>query len=76
MDIKKKIEEIVQKIKTDKTLAARMKSDPVKTIESLVGVDLPDEQIKALVEGVKAKLSLDNAGGLLQKIKKFFGFGG
>lgn len=72
MDIKKKIEEIVEKVKSDKDLLAKMKKDPVKTIESLVGVDLPDEQIKALVQGVKAKLSLDDAGGLIQKIKRIF----
>lgn len=72
MDIKKKIDEIVSKVKSDKGFAAKFKSDPVKAIESLLGVDLPDEQVKKLVDGVKAKLSLDKAGGLLGKIKKLF----
>lgn len=72
MDIKKKIEEIVEKVKLDKDLLAKMKKDPVKTIEGLIGVDLPDEQVNALVQGVKAKLSLDDAGGLLEKFKKIF----
>ena len=41
-------------------------------IESVLGIDLPDDQIKALIEGVKAKVSLDQAGGLLGSIKKLF----
>jgi len=44
----------------------------VKAIESVLGIDLPDDQIKALIDGVKAKVSLDQAGGLLGSIKKLF----
>lgn len=42
----------------------------MKAIESVFGVDLPDEQVKALIEGVKAKVSFDRAGDLLDSIKK------
>ena len=62
MDIKAKVEEIVAKVKDDPAFIASFKEDPVKAIEGLVGVDLPDEQIKAVIEGVKAKLSLDKDG--------------
>ena len=55
-DIKKSAGELVDKIKGDKSLAADFKKDPIKTVEKLLGVDLPDEQIKALVEMIKAKL--------------------
>ena len=72
MDIKEKIEEIVNKVKSDKNFASMFSSDPVKAIESVLGIDLPDDQIKALIEGVKAKVSLDQAGGLLGSIKKLF----
>lgn len=72
MDIKKKIDEIVKKVKSDKSFAAKFSSDPVKAVESLLGVDLPDEQVNKLIDGVKAKLSLDKADGLLGKIKKLF----
>ena len=43
MDIKAKADEIVGKIKTDKTLASKFKTDPISTVEGLLGVDLPDE---------------------------------
>jgi len=62
MDIKAKVEEIVEKVKGDESFLANFKSDPVAAIEGLIGVDLPDDQIKAIVEGVKAKLSLDADG--------------
>ena len=72
MDIKKKIEEIVQKVKSDKNFATKFTNDPIKAVESVIGIDLPEEQIKALVEGVKAKVNLDKAEGVLGNIKKLF----
>lgn len=72
MDIKGKIEEIVNKVKSDKDFAAKFQSDPIKAIESVSGMDLPDDQIKSVIEGVKAKVSLDQAGGLLGSVNKLF----
>ena len=63
--IKDKVDGIVDKIKSDKTLMARFKSEPVKVVEELIGIDLPDDQIEKLVEAVKAKINLDKVGGLL-----------
>lgn len=71
-DIKEKIEEIVEKVKSDKDFAAKFTSDPIKAVESLVGVDLPDDKLQPLVDGVKAKLAAHEAGGLLNKAKGFF----
>ncbi len=62
LDIKAKIEEIIAKIKGDKTLGERFQKDPAKTVEGLIGVDLPEEQINSIIEGVKAKLNLDALG--------------
>lgn len=72
MDIKAKIEEIVSKVKNDKDFAAKFKSNPVQAVESVIGMDLPDDQINSIVDGVKAKLSVDQAGGILGSIKKLF----
>ena len=62
MDIKAKVEEILAKVKGDDGFIAKFKEDPIKAIEAIIGKDLPDEQLKAIVEGVKAKLSLDKDG--------------
>lgn len=72
MDIKAKIDEIVDKVKGDPGFAKKFAEDPVKAVESVVGIDLPDAQVKSLIEGIKAKMSLDDAGGLLGNLKKLF----
>ncbi len=77
MDIKAKIEEIVEKIKSDKGLFDKFKTEPIKTIESLIGIDLPDDQIQKIVDGVKAKISVDGVAdkisGLGSKLGGIFG---
>ncbi len=64
MDIKAKINELVDKIKNDEGLRNKFMSDPVKAIEELLGVDLPDDQVKQIAEGVKAKINLDSIGNM------------
>ena len=68
MDIKAKINELVEKIKGDKNLLAKFKADPIKTIEKLIGIDLPDDKIKQLVDGIQAKLAIDDIGDKLGDI--------
>ena len=72
MDIKAKIDEIVDKVKNDKNFASKFSSDPIKAVESVIGMDLPDDQIKAVIDGVKAKINLDKAGDALGSIGKLF----
>ncbi len=73
MDIKAKVEEIVEKLKSDKTLLSKFQADPIATLEGLLGVDLPDEQLKTLADGVKAKLGADRVGDALGGLKGLFG---
>jgi len=73
MDIKAKINELVDKIKNDKAIAAKFQKDPIGTIEGLLGVDLPDDQIKQIAEGVKAKVNLDKLGDALGGLGGLFG---
>lgn len=72
MDIKAKITEIVEKIKEDKNLQAQFKKDPIKAVESLLGVDLPDDIVDKVVDGVKAKLTADKLSDGLGALKKLF----
>lgn len=65
MDIKAKIEELTKKITSDKDILAKFQKEPVKTVEGLIGIDLPDDQIEKVVEGIKAKINLDKLGGAL-----------
>ncbi len=60
MNIKEKIEELVEKIKGNPDLLASFKKEPIPTIEKLLGINLPDEKMKPLVDGIKAKLDGDD----------------
>ncbi len=74
MDIKAKIDELVDKIKNDDALQAEFKENPVKALEKLTGKDLPDDKIDAVIDGIKAKLAagdvVEKLGGLFDKFKK------
>lgn len=65
MDIKAKIEELVKKIKSEKNLLAKFQKDPISTVEELLGIDLPNDQVQKIVDGIKAKIDLDKLGGML-----------
>ena len=62
MDIRAKMDEIMEKVKGDDGFAAKFKENPVKAIEDLTGKDLPDEQIREIAEGLKTKFALDKDG--------------
>ena len=72
-DIKKIIEDIVAKIKGDKDITKKFQKDPTRTVEGLIGVDLPDDQVNAVVEGVKSKIKLDGIADKLGGIGGLFG---
>lgn len=63
--IKTKAEELVKKIQSNPALLKQFKENPVKVVEGLIGIDLPDDQIKQVAELVKAKIDLDKVGDLL-----------
>jgi hypothetical protein len=65
MDIKKKIQEVVDKLTSDKDLLAKFEKNPAAVIEQLVGVDLPDEQVNQLVDAIRAKITAESVGNLL-----------
>lgn len=76
-DIKKIVEDIIGKIKNDKDVGEKFRKDPTGTVEGLIGVDLPDDQVKSVVEAVKSKINLDGAveklGGIGDKLGGLFG---
>ena len=68
-----KIEELVEKIKNDKTLLSKFQKDPITTVEGLLGIDLPNDQVEKIVEGIKAKINLDKIGDALGSLGGLFG---
>lgn len=63
--IKDKAEELVKKIQSNPALLKQFRENPVKVVEDLIGIDLPDDQIKQVAELVKAKIDMDKVGDLL-----------
>lgn len=78
MEIKELENKIVEAIKSDKGLLQRFIKAPVKTAEEVLNVDLPDEQVKAALNGAMERLGDigetigEAAGGLVDKVKGLF----
>ena len=72
MDIKAVITEAVEKITSDEKFLESFKKNPIKTVEELTGIDLPDDQLEKVVEGIKAKVTLDEVSGALGGLKNLF----
>ena len=73
MDIKEKIEVVVKKLMADKKLMEKFEKNPVKVIEELLGVDLPDDLVNSIIDGVKAKINLEKVGDALGALGSLFG---
>ena len=79
MDIKEIIENIVEEITKNKNIKEEFEKEPVKVIERIANVDLPDELVEKVIDGVKAKITLDKiddvvdtVGELAGALKKLF----
>ena len=73
MDIKAKIDELTKKITGDKALLKKFQDNPVSVVEGLLGIDLPDEQIKKIADGIKAKMKIDNVSDAIGALGNLFG---
>ncbi len=72
MGVIDQIKDAVEKITKDENLVKEFKADPVKAVEKVTGKDLPDDAMDKIIDGVKAKISVDKAGDMLGSIKKLF----
>ena len=73
MDIKKMIEEAVEKFRKNPELLSKLDDEPVAVLEKVLGMDLPDELVEQLIEGIKAKLALEKVGDVLGGLGSLFG---
>lgn len=70
MDIKEQIRKIAEEISHNPNIKDQFEKEPVKVIEKLTGVDLPDEMVMKVIDGVKARLTMDNASKIVDALKK------
>lgn len=71
-DVKEKVEEIISNLKKDPALMAQFKKEPVKAVEKVLGINLPDEQLKPVVDAVSAKLAAGDVAEKLGGLGKLF----
>ncbi|MBE6657047.1 MAG: hypothetical protein E7604_01240 [Ruminococcaceae bacterium] len=72
-DVKELAEKAIDTIKGDDNLLASFKENPIKVVEKVLKVDLPDEILEKIVEVVKTKINIDDAKDALGKIAGLFG---
>lgn len=70
--ILEKVNMVVDKLKSDDKLRAQFKDEPVKVLEQILGIDLPDDVIEKVVTAVKANLTADDIGDLMGAAMKLF----
>lgn len=68
-DVKEMIDKVVDKAKNDPKFMDDLKKDPEKTLEGLLGVDIPDGTVEKVLAGIKGKIALDKLGGLADFLK-------
>lgn len=73
MDIKDKVEEVIKSLMKDKNLKEKFEKDPVKAIEDVLGVDLPDAIVNKVIDSVKGKLNGDILEDVTDKIGDLLG---
>ena len=73
MDIKATVEKAVKKLMDNPALLKKFDKEPVKVLEEILGVDLPDDLVNQLVDAIKAKIAAENVGNALQGLGKLFG---
>ncbi len=71
-DVKEQISKVVEKVTKDPSMLKQFDKEPVKVIEKVLGVDLPDEIVEKIIAGVKAKVASDKVSDAVDALKKLF----
>lgn len=72
MDIKGQINKIVEEVSQNPNIKEQFEKEPVKVIEKVIGVDLPDDVVMKIIDGVKAKLTIDGVSKAAGALKGMF----
>ncbi len=72
MDIKEQIEKLAESVLKDESLKKQFAKDPIKAVEKVLGVDLPDDIVEKVIAGVKAKITADQITDAANFLKKLF----
>ena len=72
MDIKGQIDKIIEEVSKNPNIKEQFEKEPVKVIEKIIGIDLPDDVVMKIIDGVKAKLTGDGVSKAADALKGLF----
>ena len=72
MDIKGQIDKIIEEVSKNPNIKEQFEKEPVKVIEKIIGIDLPDDVVMKIIDGVKAKLTVDGVSKAADTLKGSF----
>lgn len=72
MDIKEHVSKIVEEVSKNPNIKEQFEKEPVKVVEKIIGIDLPDDIVMKIVDGVKAKLTVDSVSKAADTLKGMF----
>ncbi len=72
MDIKEQISKIVEEVSKNPNIKEQFEKEPVKVIEKIVGIDLPDDVVNKIIDGVKSKMTIDGVSKAADALKGMF----
>ena len=72
MDMKEYVNKIVEEVSNNPNIKEQFEKEPVKVIEKVIGIDLPDDVVLNIIDGVKAKLSIDSVADVANALKGIF----
>lgn len=72
MDLKEYINRIVEEVSKNPNIKEQFEKEPVKVIENVIGIDLPDDVVMKIMDGVKAKLTIDSVSDVANALKGMF----
>ena len=64
------VEKAVKKILKDEKLQKQFLDEPVKALEKVLDIDLPDELLEPVIDGIKAKIKADQVADTLKDASK------
>ena len=70
LDVLEIVEKAVKKILKDEKLQKQFLDEPVKALEKVLDVDLPDELLEPVIDGIKAKIKADQVTDTLKDASK------
>lgn len=73
MELKEIIAKVEEKLKNDDGFKAELMKNPVKTLEDLLGIDIPEDTLKQVMDTIKDKVDLKEADGFIKEVEEKLG---